>query len=129
MTSNRYRLESMKNAQCHVTINRRSMKDVEARLISYSTIVLVAQGTPEGGVRLLCSGTYSPTTARHINRFTKEFFGSNLYHACKEATRQNDFAFELVSEYPFTSVEAERFRATVRRYDSGDNTRPYNGTY
>lgn len=129
MTSNSYRLESMQHAQCHVIIQRRSLKDVEARLISYSTLVLVAQGTPEGSVRLLCSGTYSPTTARHINRFTKEFFGMNLYHACKEATRKSDFAFELVSEYPFTSAEAERFRATFRRYESGDHTRHYNGTY
>ena len=128
MESNRFRLESMQHAQCHVTIQRRSLKDVEARLISYSTVVLVAQGTPEGGVRLMCSGTYSVTTARHINRFTTEFFGSNLYYECKRAT-DNSGAFALVAEYSFTSAEAERFRATVRRYESGDHTSRYRGYY
>ena len=128
MESNRFRLESMQHAQCHVTIQRRSLNDVEARLISYSTVVLVAQGTPEGGVRLMCSGTYSVTTARHINRFTTEFFGNSLYYACKRAT-DNSGAFALVAEYPFTSVEAECFRATVRRYESGDHAPRYRGYY
>lgn len=129
MTSNRYRLESMPRAQCHVSIQRRSLKDVEACLISYETLVLVAQGTPDGGVRLLCSGTYSTTTARHINRFTKEFFGRNLYHSCKRAKSKSDLQFELVDEYTFTSAEAERFRATVKRYESGEHTRRYYGNY
>lgn len=128
MESNRYRLESMQHAQCHVTIQRRSLKDVEARLISYSTVVLVAQGTSEGGVRLMCSGTYSVTTARHINRFTTEFFGKNLYHECKRAC-DNTGAFALVAEFAFTTAEAERFRATVRRYESGDHAPRYRGYY
>lgn len=127
MESKRFRLESMQHAQCHVTIQRRDLNDVEARLISYSTVVLVAHHTNDG-VELLCSGTYSATTARHINRFTREFFGSNLYDACKRAT-DNSGAFSLVDHFTFTSAEAERFRATVRRYESGDHTPRYRGYY
>lgn len=127
MTSNRFRLESMPKAQCHVTIQRRSINDFEARLISYDTVVLVARHTNDG-VELLCSGTYSPTTGRHINRFTTEFFGRNLYHPCKQSTDDSG-AFRVVSIFTYTSPEAERFRATVKRYESGDHAPRYRGCY
>lgn len=135
MESNRYRLESMQHAECHVTIQRRDLNDFEARLISYQTVVLVAHHTNDG-VELLCSGTYCVTTARHINRFTTEFFGKNLYHGCKRAFDNTDafpvaekYPFALVANYPFTSAEAEQFRATVRRYESGDHAPRYRGYY
>lgn len=127
MESNRFRLESMQHAQCHITIQRRDINEFEVRLISYRTVVLVAHHTADG-VELLCSGTYSATTARHINRFTKEFFDSNLYYACKLAT-DNSGAFALVAHYTFTSAEATQFRATVRRYESGDHAPRYRGYY
>ena len=55
-----------------------------ATLISYNTTVI----TIEDNGTLWCTGTYSNTTARHINRFCKEmveFFGSPefTYHTCK----------------------------------------------
>ena len=127
MTTNRYRLEPMPKAQCHVTIQRRSINDFEARLISYSTVVLVAHYTNDA-LELLCSGTYSVTTARHINRFTTQFFGKNLYYPCKEAT-DNSGAFRVVAVYSPESTEAERFKATVKRYETGEHVPRYRGCY
>lgn len=127
MTTNRYRLESMPKAQCHVTIQRRSINDFEARLISYSTVVLVAHYTNDA-LELLCSGTYSPTTARHINRFTTQFFGKNLYYPCKKVT-DNSGAFRVVAVYSPQSTEAECFKSTVKRYETGEHAPRYRGCY
>lgn len=52
-------------------------------LQSYETDVLELIAGKDGTYSLYCTGTYSQTTARHINRFTTEFFGTNLYPVCK----------------------------------------------
>lgn len=52
-------------------------------LWSYETAVLKLTAWKDGTYSLHCTGTYSKTTARHINRFTTEFFGTNLYFDCK----------------------------------------------
>lgn len=78
----RYRLHSMPSAQCHIHIVSDDEKGTTVDLISYETLVCSAS-LFLGELSLYCTGTYSTTTARHINRFTTEFFGKNLYRICK----------------------------------------------
>ena len=85
MSVEKYRLHSMPSAQCHIIIQHDTTKTV-VELISYDTSVLRAVYENDS-FQLYCSGTYSHTTARHINRFTTEFFGDNLYHQCADAVR------------------------------------------
>lgn len=79
----RFRLHSMPYAQCHIRIFQNEHDYLEVQLISYETLVCKAILT-YGELSLQCTGTYSTTTARHINRFTNEFFGRNLYYLCKK---------------------------------------------
>lgn len=51
------------------------------QLISYTTIVIDID--PHGW--LVCHGTYSTTTARHIRAFCKEYAPKLSYHNCKDA--------------------------------------------
>ena len=80
----KYRLNSMRYAQCHVVItNDLNCDSVSIELISYSTSVckiILTRSAFEKHAELYASGTYSTSTARHINRFTREFCGSNMYH-------------------------------------------------
>jgi len=89
----KYRLNSMKYAQCHVVItNDENCDHVSIELISYWTSVckiILTRSTTEKHAELYASGTYSVTTARHINRFTKEFCGENLYHIVRDACGTN----------------------------------------
>lgn len=85
----KYRLNSMRYAQCHVAItNDMNCDSVSIELISYSTSVckiILSRSSVGKTAELYASGTYSVTTARHINRFTNEFCGCNLYHEVKKA--------------------------------------------
>lgn len=97
---NRYRLHSMPSAQCYVTIQHDSDSNrIIIELTSYDTLVVCAILDSDSSLRLLCSGTYSTTTARHINRFTTEFFGENLYSDCKRVTKNIDSKIALCIRY------------------------------
>ena len=85
ISAKQYRLLSMPYAQCRVYIKRFDNGGVSVELVSYETSVLILNSIPGGGTALYCSGTYRATTARHINRFTREFCGDNKYFACKSA--------------------------------------------
>lgn len=119
----KYRLKSMPRAQCHVEIvecfnldpsdlvsGTLTPDSVVVTLVSYNTrvlsIVLDYVSAPRS-VALFATGTYSNTTARHINRFTTEFFGCNLYHNVKvmSATREADIFGTMM--YPVLRTENE----------------------
>ncbi len=82
-TVKRYKLRSMPSAMCNVTIAQDDV-GVDITLRSYYTDVLnISVDNEHFSVTLFATGIYSVTTARHINRFTTEFFGVNLYHEIK----------------------------------------------
>lgn len=97
-TVNRYKLRSMPSAMCHVIIEH-SDAGAEITLRSYYTDVLkIMVFNGYSSVSLFATGTYSVTTARHINRFTTEFFGVNLYHEIKqELDGHNGGCFKAIS--------------------------------
>ena len=79
-----YKLKSMPYAHAAVGIEEVNGELIAVHLYSYDTRVLrINLKTPPA--TLYCTGTYSRTTARHINRFTTEFCGRNLYYECKKA--------------------------------------------
>ena len=126
ISSRQYRLLSMPHAQCRVYIKRFDDGGVSVELVSYETSVLIINSNPSVGTALYCSGTYTATTARHINRFTREFCGDNKYHQCKSALSDIDKHFGpgwcLVCE-----VDQERFLKMCERYES--EARGYYGRY
>ena len=55
-------------------------------LVSYHSVILecdTMQG-PDVWIKVVTPVNYSRTTARHVNWFTTNFFGKNLYHELKE---------------------------------------------
>lgn len=121
-----YRLLSMPHAQCRVYIKRFDDNSVSVELVSYDTSVLLLNYNPAVGAALYCSGTYSVTTARHINRFTHEFCGDNKYHDCKSALHNPDKLFAF-GWYYVCDVEPERLFKMCERYES--EARGYYGRY
>lgn len=86
MKNEYYHLRSMPNAQCHVELSvDDSGRFKSVTLVSYSTKILTLNYTADDEV--WCTVNYpvdcSKTTARHVNRFTSEFLGRNLYHELK----------------------------------------------
>ena len=116
-----YRMHSMPYAQCHVNIVH-DEHGAEIELVSYNTRVCVIREN-DNGITLYCSGTYSNTTGRHINRFTAEFLGRSHYYDCKVAL-DADFGsasypgFVWVANYDFDSREYIKFCDTIDRYES-----------
>lgn len=102
-----FRLASMPYAQCHVKIKRYGERceeqSIDVELWSYYTHVMsISYHADSQSFDVIASGTYSVTTARHINRFTKEFLGINLYHDVKRACTK-----ELTSEWAKVPVAIE----------------------
>ena len=120
MSINRYRLQSMQSAQCHVVIATDEHDCVvSASLVSYQTTVCKIYYSG-AFVRMECYGTYSNTTARHINRFTTEFCGENMYHECKRHVK-NGFIQLTVNQTTHFLCQCRRylnntFPAVVRKY-------------
>ena len=83
-----YVLRSMPFAQCRVRIgyDAETKQPVIVKLISYSTTIL-ACFSDGGMIKCLITApvNYSRTTARHVNRFTKELFGDSKYFDMKGA--------------------------------------------
>lgn len=132
MNNTEYRLRSMPYAQCRVRI---ADNHDSCDLISYSTSVcflkVVSVSTGEA-LRLYCSGTYSCTTARHINRFTREFCGRNLYHECKAAINHNQESpmypgWYYVADFKKNSMEWKQYIAAMVSYELYGKR--YYGTY
>lgn len=124
--SKQYRLMSMPKAQCRVYLKRLDDGSVSLELISCETSVLIANYTPGVGGVLYCSGTYSVTTARHINRFTRELFGENIFYACKSAVYDSTKLFAF-GWYYVCDVEPELLLKMCKRYE--EDARGYYGRY
>lgn len=80
-----YHLMSMPYASCHVNFYRNNGVLVKAELVSYNTVMLTAEYYGVG-VKLTVNHPVdcSVTTSRHVNRFTTELTGTNLYHELKK---------------------------------------------
>lgn len=124
ISAKQYRLLSMPHAQCRVYIKRFDNGGASMELISYETSVLLAIYTPGVGACLYCSGTYSNTTARHINRFTRELFGDSKYHECKKAISSDT---KILGWYYVCDVDHERLLKMCDRYE--EDARGYYGRY
>ena len=124
-SAKKYRLLSMPHAQCHVYIKRFDDGSVSVELISYETSVCIVNYNPVNGAELLCSGTYSVTTARHINSFTNEFCGDSKYHECKLALHKG----KRVGYWwcRVCDVDPERLFKQCERYE--EDARGYYGRY
>ena len=95
-----FRLSSMPSAMCHVTIKRFGEtceeQSISVELWSYYTHVLtIYYHADDQSLELHASGVYSRTTAKHINRFTTEFLGENLYHLVKSVCKTRKIIFLL----------------------------------
>lgn len=82
-----YHLKSMPAAQCHVRLNTDEHgAPMSIELYSYRTCILVVSRRPSDvwACYPVFNPAYSATTSRHVNRFTTELFGVNMYFECKE---------------------------------------------
>ena len=80
-----YHLMSMPSASCHVNFYHNNNVLVKAELVSYNTVMLIAE-YDDNNIKLTVNHPVdcSRTTARHVNRFTTELTGTNLYHELKK---------------------------------------------
>ena len=83
-----YHMISMPAANCHVEFIVDDFSILRSiRLWSYRTCILAVSVGPDGddAIDILVEHAVdcSRTTARHVNRFTNELIGSNLYHQLK----------------------------------------------
>ena len=80
-----YHLRTMPAAKCNVNFYRNNGVLVKAELVSYNTVMLTAE-YDGGDVKLTVNYSVDcyATTARHVNRFTTELTGTNLYHELKK---------------------------------------------
>lgn len=90
-----YRLRSMPYAQCHVEFYTDDIFIKEVRLVSYTTTILSVkyQGS-NAVVEVVHPVDCSRTTARHVNRFTMELFGTNKYFDLKKLGVGSTMLFE-----------------------------------
>lgn len=108
METKRFRLASMPGAQAHVAITIDRNQILSITLVSYVTEVIkidLACDTPYW----TCSGTYSKTTARHIGRFTQEFFNGNYYYACKGLEQTGEAVLLEEDQMAYAKHQAMRY--------------------
>lgn len=90
-----YHLRTMPAAKCHVNFYRNNGVLVKAELVSYNTVMLTAE---YDGSDVELTVNYpvdcSVTTARHVNRFTTELTGTNLYHELKKVPAGGTYIVE-----------------------------------
>lgn len=79
-----YHLMSMPSASCHVNFYLNNGVLAKAELVSYNTVMLTAE-YDGSNIKLTVNHFVgcSRTTARHVNRFTTELTGTNMYHELK----------------------------------------------
>lgn len=123
-----YRMHSMPSAQCHICVYRNDKGDIdEISLVSYSTRVITIQHIlADDSYKMFCTGTYSRTTARHINRFTAEFFGASKYYACKGALREKFF---VNVDLGYFVCDCDTDRIVKRVADYVKSGKPFYGRY
>lgn len=115
-----YKLKSMPFASCHVEINRDSNnKLVFISLFSYTSEVLriyVDENLQFMCIPVDCAVDYSPTTARHVNRFTTEFFGKNLYYEFKSFDFSNPVPFNVDAYSHWIVTTGMEYENTGKRF-------------
>ena len=122
-----FRLASMPSGQCHVRIFRDEHDNIdEIGLISYSTWVCTLKRDIAGRYSLWCTGTYTSTTRRHINRFTTEFCGGNMYRECRDAVG-GDRGYKIDLGYYVCLVNGFCVENCANWYI--ENGKPYFGHY
>lgn len=89
MKSYNYRMISMPAANCHVEFIVDDFSILRnVRLWSYNTLILDVTVGPDNADAIDIGINYyagcSATTSRHVNRFTTELTGSNLYFQCRD---------------------------------------------
>lgn len=92
-----YHLKSMPAAQCHVELSFDDsglFKSVS--LVSRSTKILTLDYTTDIWCTVNHPVDCSKSTARHVNCFTTEFFGRNLYHELKKLVPGSTQCYEGV---------------------------------
>lgn len=95
MTTMNYHLRSMPYAQAHVEFYIDGCYPKEVRLVSYTTTILsVKFNGNDADVEVMYPVNCSRTTARHVNRFTTELFGTNEYHSLKKLGEGCTMCFE-----------------------------------
>lgn len=99
-TTKRFHLNSMPSAQCTVVFVLHDGELTHVRFWSYSTLELdiykaMAGDSADWRCTVNAYVGYSATTGRHINRFTTELFGRNLYHELKKVDVDSDAPFFL----------------------------------
>ena len=105
MTTMNYHLRSMPAAQAHVEfVHDNHGELVAVHLYSYRTRILEIDRVEkdEGYVwvtNVVYNPAYSRTTARHVNRFTRELFGMNYYYECKHAWQYDHALDELLKSH------------------------------
>ena len=105
-----YHLMSMPSASCHVDFYRNNGVLVKAELVSYNTVMLSAE-YDGNSIKLTVNHFVgcSNTTARHVNRFTTELTGTNLYQELKKVptggTDSVEDAAICLSDMAFTYQE------------------------
>ena len=87
-----YHLMSMPSASCHVNFYHNNDVLVKAELVSYNTVMLTAEyNSSDIELTVNYPVDCSVTTARHVNRFTTELTGTNLYHELKKVPVDDTF--------------------------------------
>lgn len=85
-----YKMNTMPSAHCYVSVNGNRIS-----LWSYNTMIIeLVDNTTE--FELTCTGVYSPTTARHINRFLSELDCGINYYFCKDVSRNENQTVTIV---------------------------------
>lgn len=125
MEEKAFRLSSMPSAMCYVRIKRFGEhceeQSIDAELWSYFTHVMtISYHVDNQSFEVRASGTYSRTTAKHINRFTTEFLGENLYHLVKSVCSKSDDEFPLVLALDCTNNKTaeQAFFKALERYSN-----------
>lgn len=90
-----YHLRTMPAAKCHVNFYSNNGVFSKVELVSYNTVMLTAE---YDGNNIKLTVNYpvdcSVTTARHVNRFTTELTGTNLYHELKKVKVDDAYIVE-----------------------------------
>lgn len=103
MTTMKYHLRSMPNAQTHVEFVHDNHNELVCiRLFSYRTPILEIDRVEKDDesawvTNVVFNPAYSHTTAMHVNRFTRELFGCNYYFECKEAWANESSLAEVLN--------------------------------
>lgn len=110
-------MDSHKYAFCHVQISD-SLDSVS--LISFETNVLTIELDSETGfVSVSGVSNYSRSTIKHINWFTKEFIGYNLYGSYKAALVSAKRSNLDIARLTFTDILTEtRVKKRIEHYIS-----------